>query len=41
MPGVVAKVIKQDGTLAGYDEPGELVIKTPSVAMAYAGNEKA
>ena len=41
LPGVVARVVKADGALAGYDEPGELVIKTPSVALGYANNLKA
>ncbi|KAF8651008.1 hypothetical protein AX16_004966 [Volvariella volvacea WC 439] len=41
LPGTIARVIKQDGSLAGYDEVGELVIKTPSVALGYANNEKA
>ena len=38
MPGIVARVRKADGTLAGYGEPGELVIKSPSVPMGYANN---
>ena len=38
MPGIVARVIKADGTLAGCDEPGELVIKSPSLALGYANN---
>ncbi|TFK68434.1 phenylacetyl-CoA ligase [Pluteus cervinus] len=41
MPGCIARVVKQDGSLAGYNEPGELVIYTPSVATCYANNEKA
>jgi len=32
---------KPDGTLADFDEPGELVAKTPSLALGYAGNSKA
>ncbi|KAF8628542.1 hypothetical protein AX15_003835 [Amanita polypyramis BW_CC] len=39
MPGISARVVKADGTLAGYDEPGELVVKTPSVARGYTNNE--
>jgi len=34
-------VVKSDGSLAGYGEAGELVIKTPSVALGYANNEQA
>lgn len=41
LPGVVARVVKADGALAGYDEPGELVVKTPSVALGYANNLQA
>lgn len=41
IPGTVARVVKLDGSLAGYDEPGELVVKSPSVALGYANNEQA
>lgn len=41
MPGIVARVEKQDGTLAGFDEAGHLVIKTPSVTLGYADNKEA
>ena len=41
IPGTVARVIKPDGSLASYDEPGELVVKSPSVALGYANNEQA
>ncbi|KAF7291677.1 hypothetical protein HMN09_01259000 [Mycena chlorophos] len=41
LPGVHAKVVKPDGKLAGYDEPGELVVKSPSVALGYHKNKKA
>lgn len=34
-------MVKEDGSLAGYDEPGELVIKSPTVALGYANNEEA
>ncbi|KAG8786434.1 hypothetical protein FRC12_016555 [Ceratobasidium sp. 428] len=40
-PNTTAKVVKQDGTLAGYDEPGELVVAGPQMALRYANNEKA
>ncbi|KAF7356535.1 4-coumarate--CoA ligase-like 7 [Mycena venus] len=29
LPEVVARVVKPDGTLCGYNEPGELLVKTP------------
>ncbi|KIM38392.1 hypothetical protein M413DRAFT_245572 [Hebeloma cylindrosporum] len=41
LPGTVARVVKPDGSLAGYDEAGELVIKTPSVALGYSNNAQA
>ena len=41
IPGTVARVVKPDGSLASYDEPGELVVKSPSVALGYANNEQA
>ncbi|KAJ7105403.1 phenylacetyl-CoA ligase [Mycena crocata] len=41
VPGVVARVVRSDGTLAGYDEPGELLLKTPATASGYFGNEEA
>ncbi|KAF9455785.1 hypothetical protein BDZ94DRAFT_1277319, partial [Collybia nuda] len=41
IPGTVARVMKTDGSLAGYDEAGELMIKTPSVALGYADNVEA
>ncbi|CAE6481130.1 unnamed protein product [Rhizoctonia solani] len=41
IPNTVAKVVKSDGTLAGYDEPGELVVKGPQMALRYSNNEQA
>ncbi|KIK04117.1 hypothetical protein K443DRAFT_93794 [Laccaria amethystina LaAM-08-1] len=41
IPGTVARVVKPDGSFAGYDESGELVVKSPSVALGYANNEQA
>lgn len=41
LPGTIARVVKSDGSLAGYDEAGELFIKTPSVALGYANNAEA
>ena len=41
LPGVTAKVIKDDGTLAGFDEQGELYVKAPSLAVGYYKNPEA
>ncbi|KAJ7366644.1 amp dependent CoA ligase [Mycena albidolilacea] len=41
LPGVQARVVKSDGTLAGYNEPGEFVIKSPSLALEYYKNREA
>lgn len=41
IPGIKARVIKADGSLAAYGEPGEFVVSGPSVALGYWNNEKA
>ncbi|KAG6372892.1 hypothetical protein JVT61DRAFT_7328 [Boletus reticuloceps] len=41
IPGITARVEKPDGTLAEFDEPGELVVRTPSLALGYAGHPEA
>ncbi|KAF4605021.1 hypothetical protein EYR40_003804 [Pleurotus pulmonarius] len=41
MPGCAAKVIKQDGTLGGVGDLGELVITGPNMALRYHNNEQA
>ncbi|KAJ6581581.1 hypothetical protein B0H19DRAFT_1115914 [Mycena capillaripes] len=41
VPGVVARVIKPNGTQGGYNEPGELLVKTPAAALGYFGDEEA
>ncbi|KAF9515517.1 hypothetical protein BS47DRAFT_1293743 [Hydnum rufescens UP504] len=38
---VEAKVVKEDGTLSGYDEPGELLVRSPSLALRYENNPQA
>ncbi|KAF9019187.1 phenylacetyl-CoA ligase [Hymenopellis radicata] len=41
LPGIIARVVKPDGTLAGYDEAGELVVYSPSNALRYENNAEA
>ncbi|OCH94583.1 phenylacetyl-CoA ligase [Obba rivulosa] len=41
IPGAVARVVKDDGSLAKYGEPGQLVVRTPSQALGYLNNEEA
>ena len=41
LPGAIARVLKQDGTWAGYNEAGELIVKGPSMALCYLNNEEA
>ena len=41
VPGVVARVVKPDGSLAGFNEPGHLVVKGPANALRYMNNEEA
>ncbi|KAJ3556064.1 hypothetical protein NM688_g2238 [Phlebia brevispora] len=41
LPGNVARILKQDGTYANFNEPGELIIKGPSMALCYLDNPEA
>ena len=41
LPGIVARVVRQDGSIAGFNELGELHLKTPSVALGYLNNPTA
>ncbi|KAG2362830.1 hypothetical protein BDR07DRAFT_1357078 [Suillus spraguei] len=41
VPGVEARVVRPDGSLAGPNEPGELFIRGGSMVLGYKGNEKA
>ncbi|KAI0632176.1 acetyl-CoA synthetase-like protein [Trametes polyzona] len=41
IPGMEAKIVRDDGTLAGPNEPGELWLQGENVAMGYWRNEKA
>lgn len=41
MPAMKAKLINLDGKeIIRYDEPGELLIQSPSLALGYLNNEK-
>ncbi|KAG2123809.1 hypothetical protein DEU56DRAFT_828795 [Suillus clintonianus] len=39
-PGVEARIIRPDGSLAGVNEAGELLIRGGAAALGYRGNEK-
>jgi len=41
LPGVEARVVREDGRLAGLNEPGELHIRAGCVALGYWKNPKA
>ncbi|ESK85047.1 phenylacetyl- ligase [Moniliophthora roreri MCA 2997] len=41
IPGVKARIVKPDGSLAGFNEPGELIIYSPSNSLRYHNNEQA
>ncbi|KAJ6557283.1 hypothetical protein DFH09DRAFT_1163610 [Mycena vulgaris] len=41
IPGVIARVVKSDGTLGSFNEVGELVVKAPSNALGYYKNPQA
>ncbi|KAG6878296.1 hypothetical protein C0993_009302 [Termitomyces sp. T159_Od127] len=41
LPGLQARVVRQDGSLADYGERGELVVKGPAIALGYLNNEQA
>ncbi|KAK5170311.1 uncharacterized protein LTR77_004898 [Saxophila tyrrhenica] len=42
LPGYTVRVITVEGNeITGYQQPGELVVKSPSVALGYLNNDKA
>jgi ribosome assembly protein SQT1 len=42
IPGYTAKLLTPEGTeITGYDQPGELVVQSPSVVLGYLNNDKA
>ena len=40
-PGVEGRIVRPDGTDADYDEPGELWVRGPNMALGYLNNDKA
>ncbi|KAG1732676.1 uncharacterized protein EDB91DRAFT_1084706 [Suillus paluster] len=40
-PGVEARIVRPDGSLAGLNEPGEILVRGATVALGYKGNDKA
>lgn len=42
LPGFTAKIISTDGVeITGYNQPGELVVQSPSVVLGYLNNDRA
>lgn len=41
IPGVEARIRRPDGSEADFDEPGELWVKGPNIALGYYNNEQA
>lgn len=41
LPGVEARVIKEDGSIAECGEHGELIVKGPAAALGYLNDEQA
>ncbi|ORY17230.1 hypothetical protein BCR34DRAFT_671304 [Clohesyomyces aquaticus] len=42
LPGIECKIVSLEGSeITGYDQPGELLVKSPSVVLGYLNNEKA
>lgn len=42
LPGIECRLVSTEGhEITGYDQPGELLVKSPSVALGYLKNEQA
>lgn len=42
LPGFTAKIMSLEGVeITGYDQPGELVVQSPSIVLGYLNNDKA
>lgn len=42
MPGIECKIVTLEGNeITGYDQPGELLVKSPSVVLGYLNRPEA
>ena len=41
LAGIEARIVRADGSEADWDEPGELWVRAPNVALGYFRNEQA
>lgn len=42
LPGIECKIVTPEGNeVTGYDQPGELLVKSPAVVLGYLNNDKA
>ncbi|KAG6901502.1 hypothetical protein C0995_011052 [Termitomyces sp. Mi166 len=41
LPGMEARIVRDDGTEADFNEPGELYLRSPNISLGYWNNEKA
>jgi ribosome assembly protein SQT1 len=42
LPGFECKLVSLEGNeITGYDQPGELLVKSPSIVLGYLNNDKA
>jgi long-subunit acyl-CoA synthetase (AMP-forming) len=42
LPGIECKIVTIEGNeVTGYDQPGELLVKSPAVVLGYLNNDKA
>ncbi|KAL5116984.1 hypothetical protein ACEQ8H_005070 [Pleosporales sp. CAS-2024a] len=42
LPGIECKIVTAEGKeITGYDQPGELLVKSPAVVLGYLNNDKA
>lgn len=41
LPGMEGRLLREDGSSAGINEPAELWLKSPNIALGYWNNENA